>query len=105
MQVVVGSHALLANGGIIAAAGTALAAQAARKHAVPLVVLVGLHQLSPVFPDNPLVTLNEFNSPVLSWSGVPDVSCAITLSVSDIWLPGPIRLGGTPCFCTGCCAE
>lgn len=39
-QVLVGAHALLANGGIIAPAGTALVAQAAKKHAVPLVVLV-----------------------------------------------------------------
>lgn len=36
----VGAHALLANGGIIAPAGTALVAQAAKKHAVPFVVLV-----------------------------------------------------------------
>lgn len=73
-KVVVGSHALLANGGIIAAAGTALAAQAARKHAVPLVVLVGLHQLSPMFPDNPLVNLNDFNTPglVLDYDATAD---------------------------------
>ena len=39
-QVLVGAHTLLANGGIIAPAGTALVALAAKKHAVPLVVLV-----------------------------------------------------------------
>lgn len=61
---VVGAHALLANGGVIAAAGTALVAAAARKHAVPLVVLVGLHQLSPLFPHDPVVTMNDFRSPV-----------------------------------------
>ena len=33
-QVLVGAHALLANGGIIAPAGTALVALAAKKHAV-----------------------------------------------------------------------
>jgi translation initiation factor eIF-2B subunit beta len=40
LQVLVGAHTLLANGGIIAPAGTALVALAAKKHAVPLVVLV-----------------------------------------------------------------
>lgn len=73
---VVGAHALLANGGVIAAAGTALVAAAARKHAVPLVVLVGLHQLSPLFPHDPVVTMNDFRSPVrLPPAGLTAILC------------------------------
>jgi len=79
-KVVVGAHALLANGGVIAAAGTALVAAAARKHAVPLVVLVGLHQLSPLFPHDPVVTMNDFRSPgtVLEYDAIADTLSADT---------------------------
>jgi translation initiation factor 2B subunit (eIF-2B alpha/beta/delta family) len=62
-QVIVGAHTLLANGGIMAPVGTALVAMAAKKHAVPFVVLVGLHKLSPLYPHDPDVTFNEFKSP------------------------------------------
>ena len=49
-QVLVGAHAVLANGGIIAPCGIHMVALAAKKHAIPFVVLVGLHKLSPHFP-------------------------------------------------------
>lgn len=65
-KVVVGATALLANGGVMAPAGTHAVALAARRHAVPFVVLVGLHKLSPLFagatPQTD-VTLNELRSP------------------------------------------
>ena len=60
---IVGAHTLLANGGIMAPGGTAVVAMAAKKHAVPFVVLVGLHKLSPLYPHDPDVTFNEFKSP------------------------------------------
>ena len=59
-QVLVGAHALLANGGVMAAVGAQLVALAAQRHAVPFVVLAGLHKLSPLFPHNPAITFNEF---------------------------------------------
>jgi len=77
-QVLVGAHALLANGGVIAPSGTALVAAAAKKHAVPFVVLVGLHKLSPMFPHDPAVTFNEFKSPgdVLEYDAIAETLAA-----------------------------
>jgi translation initiation factor eIF-2B subunit beta len=56
--VLVGAHAVLANGGVIAPAGIHMVALAAKRHSVPFVVLVGLHKLSPLFPHDPDVTFN-----------------------------------------------
>jgi translation initiation factor eIF-2B subunit beta len=58
LQVLVGAHAVLANGGVIAPAGVHLVALAAKRHSIPFVVLVGLHKLSPLFPHDPDVTFN-----------------------------------------------
>lgn len=57
-QVLVGAHAVLANGGVIAPAGVHTVALAAKRHQIPFVVLVGLHKLSPLFPHDPDVTFN-----------------------------------------------
>jgi len=51
-KVLLGAYAVLADGGIIAEAGTHMAAMAAKAHRTPLVVLTGLYKLSPVFPIN-----------------------------------------------------
>ena len=59
-KVLVGAHALLANGGIIGPCGINMVALAARKHSVPFVVLVGLHKLTPIFPHDQDLTLNDF---------------------------------------------
>lgn len=40
-----------------------MAALAAKRHAVPFVVLVGLHKLSPLFPHAPGVSFNDLKSP------------------------------------------
>ena len=60
MQVLMGTHALLANGGVMAPCGAHLVALAAKRHSVPFVVLAGLHKLSPLFPHDPSVTFNDF---------------------------------------------
>jgi hypothetical protein len=52
-QVLATAQALLANGGIMAPAGTHIAAMAARRHSVPFVVLCGIYKLSTLFPHNP----------------------------------------------------
>jgi len=64
-MVLLGAHAVLANGGMLGACGTHVTALAAQRHAVPVVVLTGLHKLSPTFPHDPDVTLNELLSPAL----------------------------------------
>lgn len=64
MQVILGARALLANGGIMSDVGSHVVALAAKRHAVPLVVLVGLYKLSPLFPHDPIVTFNDFKVPL-----------------------------------------
>ena len=60
VQVLVGTHVVLANGGIMAPVGTHIVALAAKHHSCPFVVLTGLHKLSPLFPHDPSVNFNEF---------------------------------------------
>ncbi|XP_019159122.1 PREDICTED: translation initiation factor eIF-2B subunit beta isoform X3 [Ipomoea nil] len=62
-MVIVGAHAVMANGGVIAPVGMNMVALAAQRHAVPFVVLAGVHKLCPLYPHNPEVLLNELKSP------------------------------------------
>ncbi|KAG5236379.1 translation initiation factor [Salix suchowensis] len=62
-MVVVGVHAVMANGGVIGPVGLNMVALAARKHAVPFVVVAGPHKLCPLHPQNPHVLLNEMRCP------------------------------------------
>ncbi|PNW71642.1 hypothetical protein CHLRE_16g662902v5 [Chlamydomonas reinhardtii] len=62
-KVLVGAHAVLANGGVVAPVGLHMVALAARRHSIPFVVLVGLHKLSPLFPTDPELLYNEFKGP------------------------------------------
>ncbi|EFJ41048.1 eukaryotic translation initiation factor 2B beta [Volvox carteri f. nagariensis] len=57
-KVLVGAHAVLANGGVVAPVGMHLVALSARRHSIPFVVLVGLHKLSPLFPTDPDLLYN-----------------------------------------------
>lgn len=45
LKVIVGAHAVMANGGVIAPVGLNMVALAAQKHAVPFVVLAGSHKV------------------------------------------------------------
>jgi translation initiation factor 2B subunit (eIF-2B alpha/beta/delta family) len=45
VKVIIGAHAVMANGGVIAAVGSHMVALAAHHHAVPFVVLAGLHKV------------------------------------------------------------
>ncbi|XP_020105019.1 translation initiation factor eIF-2B subunit beta isoform X2 [Ananas comosus] len=62
-MVIVGAHAIMANGGVVAPVGINMVALAAQKHAVPFVVVAGSHKLCPLYPHNPEVLLNELKSP------------------------------------------
>ncbi|OIT34146.1 PREDICTED: translation initiation factor eIF-2B subunit beta-like [Nicotiana attenuata] len=62
-MVIVGVHAIMANGGVIAPVGMNMVALAAQKHAVPFVVVAGIHKLCPSYPHNPEVCLNDMRSP------------------------------------------
>ncbi|KCV69637.1 hypothetical protein H696_04054 [Fonticula alba] len=54
-KVVISAHAVLANGGIIAQAGTNLLLQAAHHYSTPVVVLAGLYNLSPLYSFHPQI--------------------------------------------------
>ena len=49
-KVLLGTHGVLANGGLVAPAGARVVAQAARAHRVPVVVATGVYKLSPLYP-------------------------------------------------------
>lgn len=75
MQVLVGTHVVLANGGIMAPVGTHVVALAAKHHSCPFVVLTGLHKLSPLFPHDPSVTFNDFRVRPLDMLHKMSLSC------------------------------
>ena len=52
-KVILGTHAVLANGGLVAAAGARTVAKAAKAHQTPMVVLSGTFKLSPEYPYEP----------------------------------------------------
>lgn len=45
LKVIVGAHAVMANGGVVAPVGLHMVALAAKRHAVPFVVLTGAHKV------------------------------------------------------------
>ena len=49
-KVIISPHIVLANGSLLAAAGTSSITLAAQAHSVPVVVLAGVYKLSPVYP-------------------------------------------------------
>jgi translation initiation factor eIF-2B subunit beta len=67
-KVILGTHSVLANGGLIAAAGTRIIARAAKVHQTPVVVVSGVYKLSPVYPFD-FDSLIEYGDPskVLSY--------------------------------------
>jgi translation initiation factor eIF-2B subunit beta len=48
-KIILGAHAILANGGMFAITGTLLAAKAARAHSTPVVVCAGQFKLTPLW--------------------------------------------------------
>jgi translation initiation factor eIF-2B subunit beta len=103
-KVVVSAHALLADGGAMAPVGTALVAAAARRHAVPFVVLVGMYKLSPHFPHEPGVTFNDFretsdvlpyrDEAVLTAEAAGAHPLPLPLPLRGWWPPGGCRARG-----------
>ena len=66
-KVIIGTHAILANGALIAAAGAKVVAKAAKVHQTPVIVLSGTYKLSLKYPYDPAMFL-EFgdSSKILS---------------------------------------
>lgn len=51
-KVILGTHAVTANGGLVAQAGTSAIAKAAKEHRTPVVIVSGVYKLSPVHPND-----------------------------------------------------
>lgn len=49
-KVILATHVVIANGGLVAAAGARIIAKAAHKHRTPVIVLSGVYKLSPEYP-------------------------------------------------------
>jgi translation initiation factor eIF-2B subunit beta len=49
-KVILATHAVIANGGLVAAAGARIIAKAAHKHRTPVIVVSGVYKLSPEYP-------------------------------------------------------
>ncbi|KAF2266651.1 nagb/rpia/CoA transferase-like protein [Lojkania enalia] len=49
-KVILATHTVLANGGLVAASGARMIAAAAKAHQTPVVVVSGVYKLSPVYP-------------------------------------------------------
>ncbi|KAJ3338239.1 GCD complex subunit gcd7 [Gonapodya sp. JEL0774] len=49
-KVILGTHAVTANGGLISPSLSLILAQSAKSHSVPVVVCCGLYKVSPVYP-------------------------------------------------------
>jgi len=61
-KVIIGTHAVMANGGLIAHTGAHNIAVAAKAHSVPLMVVTGLYKLCPLYAFDQ-DTFNEQNAP------------------------------------------
>ena len=67
-KVILGTHVVLANGGLVAAAGAKAIAKAAKLHSTPVVALSGVYKLSPVYPfDMDLLMENGDPSKVIGY--------------------------------------
>jgi translation initiation factor eIF-2B subunit beta len=92
-KVIVGTHGVMANGGLVAHTGAGNIAAAAKVHAVPFVVVTGLHKLTPLYAFDS-ETFNEHGAPSqlikfdeLNFEGVDGQGCD-TSALVDIQNPG-----------------
>lgn len=95
-KILVGSHAVMADGGILAPSGYAALCLAAKRYAKPVVVLAGLHKVSPLYAFDQ-TTFNELTNPaqILSYdalSGDSDGLVEVLNPVFDYVAPESISL-------------
>ncbi|ORZ41749.1 hypothetical protein BCR44DRAFT_31099 [Catenaria anguillulae PL171] len=81
-KVVLGSHAILANGGLVAVAGSAQLAAAAKHYSVPVVVVAGLYKLTPTHPFD-LDALTRMSAP----SSVVEYADDALAGACEVWAP------------------
>ena len=84
--VVLSARGVFADGAALCPAGNRAVAVAAKAHRVPVIVLAGTHQISPLGPEDPEYDADELASPagVFEYArGVPDGDVAETLAVAN----------------------
>ncbi|CAB52277.1 translation initiation factor eIF2B beta subunit [Schizosaccharomyces pombe] len=102
-KVILGTHAILGNGGLVTYSGAQLVAQAARHHATPVVVCSGIYKLSPVYPYD-LESIIQLSSPdkIMSFNEGDLISRAEILNPYYDYIPPDLvdlfitNLGGYP---------
>ena len=62
-KVVIGTHSVMLNGGLVAPTGAHMIALCAEAHSVPVLVLTGMYKLTPMFPFDS-TTFNKLLSPL-----------------------------------------
>jgi translation initiation factor eIF-2B subunit beta len=109
-KVILATHAVIANGGLIAAAGARIIAKAAKVHRTPVIVVSGVYKLSPEYPfefeslieyvdpgniigyeEGALVDHLEVDNPVYDYVP-PDLVDLYITNLSDIQPPFPISM-------------
>ena len=75
----------------MAGAGNQLTAMAAKHHAVPFVVLVGLQKLSPLFPHDPSVSFNDYKVNPLCILRAPRPTCSNRYLWAQLWQPNDMQ--------------
>lgn len=81
-KVILGAHAVTANGGLVAITGTLPVVVAAKYHSTPVVVCTGLYKLSLKYPYDP----EEFYSP-MSPHSIVSFSDAVFVENVDVLNP------------------
>jgi translation initiation factor eIF-2B subunit beta len=61
-KVIVGTHAIMANGGLVTHSGTQLVSMVSQAFSIPFLVIAGLYKLTPMYPFD-YMTFNELLSP------------------------------------------
>ena len=83
-KVIIGTHTVLANGGLKAVAGSHLVALAAKYYNVPVIVLAPLYKLSPEYPKSADIKIrNRFVSP----ESLVDYSESLYVEKAQIYNP------------------
>jgi len=78
-KVIVGTHYVLANGGLMAPAGTHILALAAKYRSVPFLVCTGLYKLSPDYPSQDSFTELKNPSEVLDFDEISNINGEISV--------------------------
>ena len=92
-KVIVGTHAVMANGGLISVSGTHMIATAAKHFNVPFVVCTGLYKLSPLYAHDQ-DSFNELKSPseVLHFSEAQRLAVSVKNPAWDYTPPELVSL-------------